>query len=86
MEYAKLKDSLDGLFAYDMGCTDSGIHDESLREQVKGHLASLPDEEKKKLVDRIIEDFGWGQEDAREFFNWLENDMDCTIPHDEEED
>jgi hypothetical protein len=86
MEYAKLKDSLDGLFAYDMGCTDSGIHDEELREQVKGHLATLSEAEKIKLVDRVIEEFGWGPEDAREFFNWLENDMDCTIPHEDEEE
>lgn len=86
MNYAKLKDSLDGLFAYDKGATDSGIHDEELRQEVKRHLATLPDEEKKELADRIIEEFGWGSEDSEEFFEWLEEDMDCAIPHERSEE
>jgi hypothetical protein len=86
MEYAKLKDSLDGLFAYDLGATDSGIHDEGLRAEVKRHLAALSAEEQKKLADRIIGEFGWGPEDAEEFFEWLENDMDCAIPHERSEE
>lgn len=35
----ELKDALDGLHAYDSGCTDSGIKDELLRERVKAEVA-----------------------------------------------
>lgn len=86
MEFEKLKDSLDGLFAYDMGCTDSGIHDERLRAEVKNHLSTLSLPDRKALVDRIANDFGWGEEDREEFTRWLENDMDCPIPDEEEDD
>ena len=37
----KLFDSLDGLCAFDSGCVDSGIKDESLRREVKEYISSL---------------------------------------------
>lgn len=86
MNYDILKDSLDGLFAYDMGATDSGIHDESLRERVKTYLATLPEADKTVLVDRIVGDFGWESEDRREFVKWLDRHMNFKVPQEQEED
>ena len=86
MEYEKLKDSLDGLFAYDMGATDSGIHDEMLRAEIKNHLSTLSQTDKKALVDRIVSEFGWEEEDREEFIKWLENEMDCPIAEEDDED
>ena len=42
----ELVDNIVGLMAYDMGCTDSGIHDEQLKEDCK----RLVDERRKELT------------------------------------
>ncbi len=44
MTEAELWDALDGLMAYDLGATDSGIHDEDLRARVKAELLRLDTE------------------------------------------
>jgi len=88
MSYEDLKDALDGLFAYDTGCTDSGIKDEVLRGQVKTHLRSLPVDEHRALVAKLTVDMwlsekaleqGYGAEDAKAFLTWLDEEMTCLI-------
>jgi len=41
MNKEKLKDSIGGLFSYDTGCADSGIHDEVLRQKVIKELKQM---------------------------------------------
>lgn len=82
MKYAALKDALDGLHAYDNGATDSGIHDEMLRQRVKEYLRSLPEDRRRKLLGRIGRDLylsdgaleaGYGMESILEFARWLDD-------------
>ena len=54
MDYETLRDSLDGLFAYDTGSTDSGIHDEALRERCKAHLQGLKDDDRRHLLGKMV--------------------------------
>lgn len=35
-------DQLEGLLAYDIGATDSGIHDEDLRARLRARLRDIP--------------------------------------------
>ena len=44
MTEEELWDALLGLMAYDLGATDSGIHDENLRARVKAELVRLDTE------------------------------------------
>ncbi len=48
----ELFDLLDGLMAYDMGSTDSGIHDEMLRERVQVELRRISETGAKTAVIR----------------------------------
>jgi hypothetical protein len=48
----ELFDALDGLMAYDEGATDSGIHDEDLRERCKAELRRIRDTDGKTVVIR----------------------------------
>ena len=82
MEKKELFDALDGLFAYDSGFTDSGIHDETLRKRVSQEL----NESKtayadlwRFLTERYTPDKGYTIEDAKEFISWLENHMDVWL-------
>lgn len=79
-------DALDGLYAYDMGSIDSGIHDEVLRERVKTELwnglgpHSLFTGRITRLVrDRMLTDAelaaGRSLEDVVEFTRWLDDEM-----------
>lgn len=90
MKYEELEDALDGLYAYDRGCVSSGIKDELLRERVKTYLQSLPALEHRLLVSKIVigmclsEEMvrkGYGPEDAKSFLVWLDEDMNCLLPH-----
>ena len=86
----ELRKALDGLFAYDGGATDSGIHDEGLRARcitaLKEHRAAA--EQWRPFVARLVRDMwlsdeaigqGYGLEDALEFTEWLEERMDCQV-------
>ena len=42
MEMARWCDALTGLMAYDLGATDSGIHDEEVRAELTLHGGSSP--------------------------------------------
>lgn len=82
----ELSDALDGLYAYDTGGTDSGIHDEALRGRVKAELladakaasgSTLFGPRVTRLArelfvsDRAIEQ-GYGLEDLDNFVAWLD--------------
>ena len=88
MTESELSDSLMGLFAYDIGCRDSGIHDERLRERVRVELFTDPGRNKSQIVSnrisRIVRDAflsdeaiadGYGLEDVAEFIKWLDEEM-----------
>lgn len=42
MSEQELREALDGLFAYDTGAVDSGIHDEALRQKCIAAIKALP--------------------------------------------
>lgn len=80
LEYGELKDALDGLFAWDAGCSDSGIHDERLRQRVRDYVRTLAGPERRELLARIARDLylsddalrqGYGLPDVEEFISWL---------------
>jgi hypothetical protein len=76
-----LYDLIDGLFAYDGGCTDSGIKDDAAKEKVKKYL------ENNENADQMLWDFlrkydpklGYGLSDVVDFIKWLEDEMDYYI-------
>lgn len=82
----ELEVALDGLFAYDTGCTDSGIHDEVLREKVKQELAddlknrpfSLVGPRLTKFAKRYLEP-PYGLEDIAHFIRWLRDFMEIEL-------
>lgn len=84
----ELRDALDGLYAYDQGSRDSGIHDEALRERCIKELRDRPRGEfellPRLLVSRMVRDMwlseealqqGYGIEDAARFIAWLDDQM-----------
>lgn len=74
-------DALDGLWAYDAGCTDSGIRDERLRTKVIEFLQSVnPIAWLTEFArDLIKEDSPYTIEDVGGFINWLADRMDYRI-------
>lgn len=88
MKYEELKDALDGLIAYDEGATDSGIHDEGLRQRCQEYIRSLPPKEQRALVAKLTIDMylsptaldaGYGPEDAKGFLEWMDDEMNCLV-------
>jgi hypothetical protein len=86
--HEELSDALDGLHAYDSGCTDSGIHDEALRARVKAHLATLDDDKWRWTMSRIVRDLylseealeqGYGLEDVAGCIKWLADRMEIDL-------
>lgn len=84
MNDKELKEALDGLFAYDSGCVDSGIKDEVLKKQVIEELKKdlLENQIFSDRLSRIAREMflsedaiknGHGLEDLREFIDWIEN-------------
>lgn len=73
--YEKLKDYLDGFFAYDVGATGSGIHDDVARAEIGSQLMAMPVEERNQLLRRIgLDLYGeapYTQEDLDEWDKWL---------------
>lgn len=81
MTIQKLYDSMDGLFAYDTGCVDSGIRDEVLRQEVIKHLRNLDPVEFRVVLSNYVREYfiskeaieqGYGIEDVKSFIEWLE--------------
>jgi hypothetical protein len=77
--------AIDGLMAYDTGCTDSGIHDERLRAKVHAELekAIRPNQMYSDRLSRLAGKYllseeaiadGSGLEDVEELINWLKDD------------
>jgi len=88
MNKDRLFNSLDGLYAYDTGCTDSGINDELLREKVKTYLDSLSEEEFRVIMSTYIFEYfvgeeaiknGYGIEDVASFIRWLNDRMGISL-------
>lgn len=81
----ELAAALDGLHAHDIGCSDSGIHDEALRERVKAELARPHSKARLAYVTRdlfLTDDAigeGYGLEDLVEFIEWLKEDMGVSF-------
>ena len=89
MDEEELRDALSGLYAYDTGATDSGIHDEVLRQKciaVINAMLKTPSELlfPRLWLSRLVRDKylseealaqGYGIEDAILFVQWLEEDM-----------
>jgi len=88
MTRKELENALLGLFAYDEGATDSGIHDETLREMCVQRIESMSDEEFRTELSIIVRDAflipsameqGYGIEDVASFIRWLDNEMGVVI-------
>lgn len=72
----RLADVLDGLHAYDMGATDSGIKDEELRGAALAELAMRPSGFVDWVIHRLYltpeaQASGYSEEDADDFREWL---------------
>ena len=80
-------EGLDGLFAYDSGCTDSGIHDEVLRAELVHKLHNMSKEDLLGLSRFVREQYlsedalsqGYTLEDVAEFIHWLDDYMGFTL-------
>lgn len=81
MTREELFEAIDGLMAYDTGATDSGIHDESLRQKVVKTLEEMTKDERRRclaefarnyLSDEAIDE-GYGIEDVRELCDWVDD-------------
>jgi hypothetical protein len=84
MTYEQVRDAIDGLMAYDLDATDSGIKDEALRARVKAWLHDAPD----TLVMSWLTDYahdltGSGSqytlEDVRALIEWLRDYMEYDV-------
>ena len=88
MTDAELRDALNGIYAYDTGSTDSGIHDEALRERCLEALREMPRRPgalaAQQFIARMVRDLylseealaqGYGIEDADEFLHWLDDQL-----------
>lgn len=81
----ELMDALDGLYAYDTGSLDSGIHDEGLRARCIAELRTglgAGEQVPRVRVGRIVRELyltderlemGYGPEDVFAFLDWLLN-------------
>ncbi|PFI14639.1 hypothetical protein [Bacillus cereus] len=88
MNQSKLFDSLDGLYAFDMGSNDSGIKDESLRNLIIEYLESLDEDAFRIKMSTFIREYfvspeaikkGYGIEDVASFIKWLDKFMGIEI-------
>lgn len=81
MSYKEVRDALDGLYAYDTGSVDSGIHDPLLRQRA---FESIPADQELRTpyLALLVRDLwfsddaikqGYGAEDALGFLRWLED-------------
>ena len=83
----ELFDYLDGMFAYDTGCIDSGIKDEIKRQDIINMLRGNPTWAMDKLTIFVLTHFlsdearkqGYGLADVKSFFTWLSDYMRFDI-------
>lgn len=81
MSDGDLFEALDGLFAYDTGCVDSGIRDERLRTAVKAELTKDDAAGIRRLTEfakRYMEP-PYTLEDVASFIEWLRDHMDYDL-------
>lgn len=80
--------SLDTLFAYDTGSTDSGIKDEQLRKKIIYDLENMDDNNFRIFISKYIRNKflsdaalseGYGLEDVKTFIDWLDEFMGISI-------
>ncbi len=85
MTYEEVYKAIVGLYAYDDGAVDSGIHDEKLRAKLKAHVRSLNDTETRLLLSKVLVEAclneealaqGYGWEDAKGLAEWFSNDFE----------
>ena len=83
-----LTENLDKLYAYDTGCTDSGIKNEGLRNTMINCIKNLPEDEFRIFITLYVRDKfltseaikeGYGLEDVKKFIEWLDEYMDYEI-------
>lgn len=76
MSYSySLSAALDGLFAYDNGAVDSGIHDEALREWCINELLQLGDDGIRTIAAELYGQDPYGPEDVQDFMDWIDQRM-----------
>lgn len=77
IENEELFDIIDGIHAYDIGFTDSGISDPLKREIISDMLKQ---EDSMKILSQYVDEYflseeamadGYGLEDVKEFIDWL---------------
>ena len=73
-----LYDAINALMAYDMGFTDSGVHDIDLKQSVKTFLSQLDNRDFQKITTGYAELLlrkGYYLEDIKQFIDWLKNEL-----------
>ncbi|HEY9750355.1 MAG TPA: hypothetical protein V6C63_16850 [Allocoleopsis sp.] len=84
MTEQELHSSIDGLFAYDTGSLDSGIHDKQLKAEVVRRLSDMSQDELRLFLGRHAREYylteeklaqGYGLEDALEFHDWVKENL-----------
>lgn len=80
MTFEEKLDRMEGLFAYDTGCTDSGARD----DQFKYSLRIATDNEKSKLLTELAKQYlnskqGYTIEDIRSLITWADDELDFDI-------
>lgn len=80
--------TLGKIFAYDLGCTDSGVNCDLLRNQLKGTLENMDENTLRITLSKYIRDSfltdeaisqGYGIEDVKKFIEWLDESMDIYV-------
>lgn len=78
MDYENIFQNIDKLFAYDTGCTDSGIKNEELRQQIIQYIKTLSDDGFRIFMSNYIRErfvsedaikSGYGIEDIKSFID-----------------
>ena len=81
-DYNNLWDNLEGFYAYDEGCTDSGIHDELLKSRCFEMLHKMSKPELIEFLSTSIKEAylsdeakkqGYTKEDVDNFIDWLDH-------------
>ena len=82
MTDTELWESLDGLFSYDSGAIDSGIHDEELKDKVKKELQE-DQANNYPRVTKFLHEFytvpPYTIEDTANFIDWLSAEMGISL-------
>lgn len=77
--------AVEAMFAYDMGATDSGIHDEQLLASCVAYWRAIPESEKCQHEAVLVRELwltdekiahGYGCEEVVEFLGWFQDNLD----------